>query len=1289
MGQQGDQLALIEEHTRIGATSVAIGGDLYTKLEELVTSITDIQEGKGAKGGNDIKQAIALAIVAPAIGKVGMGLQYVVDAVNSLQGSGKEIKEKTEALVGGLTMLGEVGLSILKFAGYMVLATPLLLIAAAVSPILALTLFMVTGAVHLATKHLKKETLEKIDNLHMVGLGILALMGALAITSLLVPFALKGMLVTAIILPIMMTVLAIAGKLGGDSAQKTTDMLLMAAAGILALMVSLTLTSFLAPFAMKGLLPAMLIVAGIGLVFGIIGVLGDKIEDGAKGLLFAAGAILGIGIALALFNLISPPLPVLLNIAMAVGAVALMFYFVGLAEKQINKGAKALLWAALSIVVIGIAIKWFSMIVGNITGEEALKGLAAIAVIGLIVGGMYLAGKGAKHIIKGAVALIITGVSLILLGVGLKMITKSLGATPWASIAQTLALVTGLGLVMAAAGLGAAFILPGAAAMLVVGGALILIGVGMMALGKAYGQAGVQSLIKEKNGELGIVTMFKAISKSFIMWPWEAAGILLGAASMIGAGVALITVATGVQKFAKISANFDLPKLGAGISMMIGTLAVPFQKIGAGEYMEVLGVDGKKQWIKFGGGSGGLFGLGGSNPVAMGISSVLRMGTALTNIAGGVQNMANLKFPTGFDKDGKATGYETIGGDAFKKVITNTMMMVGSLAVPFAKIGMGGKQTIMTPDGQLTEVDFGAPSAGGLLGFLSGGGAVQKGIHSVMSMGKALSNIAGGVQDMSLLKFPTGFDKEGKATGFKVFDADAAQRVTSNTQMLVGALSSTFAQIGASPDANDGSWWGGKSTIEKGIEIVNGIGLPLSNLATGVQNMANLKFPTGFDKDGKATGYETISDVAGLKAKIGKNTEMLITALTDVFVTIGGGKSKKSSWWQGASKFEKGIQVVTMIAEPYKLLGDSVKGIIDVLAKFDSKVFSGKIEALINNFTMAGNYYGEGMFAGIVFKQASEGYQALADGSKDIIKLLEKFKGSNFKSSMGFLLSALLDFAPRMADGLQSLSVATTVSKGYVILGKSLPPIIQVVSGLDSALFKLQITDIVSAMTETAGQDPVVLLAKETLLRQLGATYIQMSQAIPEIVTAIAGFDMARGGLFFGGLINPVDEGDRTAGYNAQTGLWGSIGTSMMQTKDSMPQIAGAINSMDLAKLTEARTMFEALATLSNGADPGDILAQMGESLETALQNLADMLTEFKGAVEEGVNSQTSATGGLSEILSKFNPLNMVKGGGSSSSNASSSGSPDNSDVVAAISKLQTTLISKGIKLKGNSLLGG
>ena len=85
----------------------------------------------------------------------------------------------------------------------------------------------------------------------------------------------------------------------------------------------------------------------------------------------------------------------------------------------------------------------------------------------------------------------------------------------------------------------------------------------------------------------------------------------------------------------------------------------------------------------------------------------------------------------------------------------------------------------------------------------------------------------------------------------------------------------------------------------------------------------------------------------------------------------------------------------------------------------------------------------------------------------------------------------------------------------------------------------------------------------------------------------------------------------------------------------------------------------------------------MGESLEEALQNLADMLSEFKGSVEEGVAAQSEATGGLTGAISKLNPMNAFRGGGNS-------GAGDNDDVVRAVKQLQTALISQGIKIKSS-----
>ena len=121
------------------------------------------------------------------------------------------------------------------------------------------------------------------------------------------------------------------------------------------------------------------------------------------------------------------------------------------------------------------------------------------------------------------------------------------------------------------------------------------------------------------------------------------------------------------------------------------------------------------------------------------------------------------------------------------------------------------------------------------------------------------------------------------------------------------------------------------------------------------------------------------------------------------------------------------------------------------------------------------------------------------------------------------------------------------------------------------------------------------------------------------------------------------------AGYEAQTELWEQIGSSVSMSGNSMPKVASAINAIDLTKLVESRKMFEALGVLSHGGSPGDVLAQMGESLEDALNNLASMLNEFKDTVQAGNEEQGGIISKIGDTISKVTGI-----GGSSNSSSPS-----------------------------------
>ena len=158
------------------------------------------------------------------------------------------------------------------------------------------------------------------------------------------------------------------------------------------------------------------------------------------------------------------------------------------------------------------------------------------------------------------------------------------------------------------------------------------------------------------------------------------------------------------------------------------------------------------------------------------------------------------------------------------------------------------------------------------------------------------------------------------------------------------------------------------------------------------------------------------------------------------------------------------------------------------------------------------------------------------------------------------------------------------------------------------------------------------------------------------------------------GFLRPI------AGYNAQTELWQTIGNSLTMGATAFPQISAGINAVDYDKLVESRRMFEALGVLAEGGEPADILAAMGESLEVAMQRLADILMEFQTSVGDAQDAQG---GLLSEIASLPGKLvggvvNGVTGGG---------GGGNSAEVVRAVKQLQNALTKTGVKTNGSSNL--
>ena len=630
--------------------------------------------------------------------------------------------------------------------------------------------------------------------------------------------------------------------------------------------------------------------------------------------------------------------------------------------------------------------------------------------------------------------------------------------------------------------------------------------------------------------------------------------------------------------------------------------------------------------------------------IMAGAPTLILAGAALTGIAIGLRTFTAV-----------------IGEVDLPKLSDNVKMIVAGLADTFADVGR------KYPGG-----------GGGILAALTGrggdGSVVAQGISAVGGMGKALTGIAEGVQAMAMLKFPTGFDKEGNPTGFETIDlTSAVPNLIANTKLIVAGLSSVFAEVGES-DAAQGSSWFTSSSYEKGIEVVKKMGTPLYNLASGVQSMANLKFPTGFDKDGNATGYKSIGNVDKLVSKLAKNTKALIIGLAGVFEDVGKSGVGQDGGWFSASNFEKGAEIALALADPYSSLADAVESVSKITSAIsNAEEVREKVTTMIDVITGAG---GDGVdFAAKTKLIYAIGwtYEKLGVAIPLIVGAITNFtveKGKAFAQIFGG------ETAPEMFEVKNKM--LKQLSKSYMAMSLAIPLIVGAVNTVEAEPMN-EFTKLYGGITN----DVEVMAAKSQLFKTVGESYQKIGGAAPQIASAVAGTSIEQmegwTNMFVGdvGFLRPI------AGYNAQTELWSTIGNSLTMGATAFPAISAGINAIDYDKLVESRKMFEALGVLSEGGEPADILAAMGESLEDAMQRLADILMEFQSSVGEAQETQ----GGLiSELASA--PGKLIGGIKDGIFGGGGGGGGNSDDVVRAVSRLQNALTKNGVKIQGLDKLG-
>ena len=234
--------------------------------------------------------------------------------------------------------------------------------------------------------------------------------------------------------------------------------------------------------------------------------------------------------------------------------------------------------------------------------------------------------------------------------------------------------------------------------------------------------------------------------------------------------------------------------------------------------------------------------------------------TSIGNMAEVLQKIASLQIPTEFDKDGKPIKFKTMENSDFEYAAQNAAAIASILTAMCSD----SEKTLMIQGQPVTikTIDFDALDNIGMF-------AAMK-FRRLNKIVVSIGNMADTIQKLASLSIPSGFDEEGKPTGYvKMTTTDfttASQNACTIATTIVGALADeAFQEQIDQISKRDAKVM---SLVFDAVSKLSGMTDLLSNLARG-------EFPLNVkqNEDGTTTVIDSIKvqDITNNKEKITKD----------------------------------------------------------------------------------------------------------------------------------------------------------------------------------------------------------------------------------------------------------------------------------------------------------------------------------------------------------------------------------------------------------------------------------
>lgn len=797
-----------------------------------------------------------------------------------------------------------------------------------------------------------------------------------------------------------------------------------------------------------GTLVILPVIGAFAWTFAMIGKAAESIDKGAKAIAWMGLAIASFGLAMWItkslvggdwkgFAIAS------LVVIGALSLFSITFYLIGGFADPIEKGAKAVAWMGLAIVSIGIGLALFQAF--SIGMGTILVAAAAVALLGISFG---IAGVFGSLIEAGALPLAMAGLALIVLALGIGSF-RLFGIQP-ADYLNSAAAVVAVGGSMAIAGLMAPLILLGAASLIVAGVSLLFLALGLTVMNAVYSKAidGILAPSLNDPNKTNLDVVIGSMVSAFAISPIDAVKMFVGAASLMVASIALITLSFGLsvmnsmytKSLSGLLAPSSNPDYKTNLDYVVGSVVDAFTINPVKSVMMLVGAVG-----------------------------LIFASVAMITLAGGifVFNKVYQKIETSglFKPNAQnpdATNFEHTMDAIVNGMVISPMRLIGLYAAVPAWIMTGiGLITIATglaKFANIIEKNLDINKVGDMVTkvlttvaecLISVGNgdtvdwdAVEDGISAVSGVGNVLSSIADGVSKMATLKIPI-YDKNGNVTSYITIGDKQFQQVTINMKKIINAVVGTLTEIGKSQGETS---WFSKTAGEKGADTIRGIGQDLVGLADFVQKAANLTFPI-YDSNGKEIGRTTITpDMLEKGGSVYRNIVSMITAVTGALGDIGSGAAAQGGWFVD-SDIEKGKAAIAGIA------GD-LKGIADLVTSVANVKDFGVVDTNIRRIL-------------ILIPNAMLGAAAVIDKNK--AKLLQT----------GAYINKIMEPISAIIDALAKVVEKKISEKDGMVLGKSIQTLISSFDGIKPDANYDNFKKAVEYIEKLAGTaDPMDRLAK-------------------------------------------------------------------------------------------------------------------------------------------------------------------------------------------------------------------